>query len=178
VRRIYDIHLKEFLQAWLPDGQFSTDLAAHQTMTDIDVEAALTDAAARSNAPGHDPAMRIRHHKHFRVLYDRNPDDERTNRDAAKRIAKAAGDEFGVDKVRYDSYRPSGEAPDFPVLERDGRIASAQAMSSVMAQLPQVRAEFVFIAPETFEKAKKWLRDNRESIVNTDKEKEYGLDCA
>ena len=33
VRRIYDIHLMDFLKEWLHDGKFSTDLSDHLKMT-------------------------------------------------------------------------------------------------------------------------------------------------
>jgi HD superfamily phosphohydrolase len=34
VRRIYDIHLKDFLKEWLPNNAFSTDLQQHMEITD------------------------------------------------------------------------------------------------------------------------------------------------
>jgi HD superfamily phosphohydrolase len=37
VRRIYDIHLKDFLKNWLPGGWFSTKLGKHLVLTDNEV---------------------------------------------------------------------------------------------------------------------------------------------
>ncbi len=45
VRRIYDIHLVDFLMEWLAMGTFSTDLSELLCMTDIEVTAALLKAA-------------------------------------------------------------------------------------------------------------------------------------
>ena len=47
VRRIYDIHLRDFLKERLDDGVFSTDLEGHLRMTDNEVTAALREAAHR-----------------------------------------------------------------------------------------------------------------------------------
>jgi uncharacterized protein len=44
VRRIYDKHLKEFLQEWLPGGKFSTKLEDHLKMSDSDVLTAIRTA--------------------------------------------------------------------------------------------------------------------------------------
>src|SRR4051812_30164980 len=34
IRRIYDIHLKDFLKAWLQNGAFATDVDGHLSLTD------------------------------------------------------------------------------------------------------------------------------------------------
>ncbi len=50
-RRVYDIHLKDFLAAWLSGGKFPTDLDLHLRGTDNEVYVGLLDAAR-------DPASR------------------------------------------------------------------------------------------------------------------------
>ena len=45
VRRIYDIHLKDFLKTWLPDGQFPIEVEPHLLRTDNEVTVALLAAA-------------------------------------------------------------------------------------------------------------------------------------
>jgi len=45
VRRIYDIHLKDYLQNWLPEGRFSTAVDAHMSLTDNEIISALRKAA-------------------------------------------------------------------------------------------------------------------------------------
>jgi HD superfamily phosphohydrolase len=47
VRRIYNIHLKDFLQSWLPGGRFPTDLRQHLQITDNEATAAM-----RCDSPG------------------------------------------------------------------------------------------------------------------------------
>jgi len=79
IRRIYDIHLKDFLKDWLPDGRFSTDVDHHLSLTDNEVISALRIAASDSEKQGHKHASRIINRKHFKELYERNPEDVAIN---------------------------------------------------------------------------------------------------
>jgi hypothetical protein len=65
VPRVYDIHLKNFLQKWLPGGGFSTRLVDHLAMTDNEVLSAILAAERDDQHPGHDPARRIVHRDHY-----------------------------------------------------------------------------------------------------------------
>src|SRR5436853_514966 len=73
VRRIYDVHLMEFLREWLPDGAFPTAVDQHLRLTDNEVTAALLEAAFDPSKVGHTHACRIILREHFKVLYERNP---------------------------------------------------------------------------------------------------------
>ncbi len=44
IRRVYDIHLKDFLIEWLPGGKFSTKLNKHLNMSDVEVLSAIRKA--------------------------------------------------------------------------------------------------------------------------------------
>ena len=90
VRRIYDIHLKDFLKAWLPGGRFPTDVPSLLKMTDNEVSAALLRAARDKTHPGHAPARRIVRREHFQLLYQRNPDDLARNPEAGRAVFRAA----------------------------------------------------------------------------------------
>ncbi len=59
VRRIYDIHLKDFLQDWLPGGRFSIDIDDHMSLTDNEVTSALRRAENDERQGGHEHARRI-----------------------------------------------------------------------------------------------------------------------
>ena len=131
VRRVYDIHLKEFLKAWLPNGQFSTGLKDMLNMTDVEVTHALRQANSETSDLGL-LADRIIRRQHFKVLYQRNPDDIRKNPDAASAIYEAASEEFGSDNVRLDQDKKGGGTPEFPVLSKDGRIVSSLTQSQVL----------------------------------------------
>ncbi|MEW6249087.1 MAG: HD domain-containing protein [Planctomycetota bacterium] len=172
VRRIYDIHLKDFLKAWLTGGEFPTAPGNHLRTTDNEVMAAMLNAARDSSAAGHDHACRIVQHEHFRVLYKRHPDDVKKNPEAAKAIFQAATEKFGEDNVRQDRYRGKGGITDFPVRLKDGRTASSLSVSEVLNKVPVAAFDYVFIAPGLEDEAKGWLKENREKIIQPAREEE------
>lgn len=165
VRRIYDIHLRDFLSAWLRGGKFSTDIADHLRMTDNEVSAALFEAASDPTKPGHEKARRIVHRGHFRVLYQRHPEDLEINIEAGQAVFEAAKQKFGADNVRHDSYTQRGSEIDFPVQTKDGRIAPSISISEILKNLPISAIDYVFIIPEKLDEAKSWLNDNRAQII-------------
>jgi hypothetical protein len=165
VRRIYDIHLKDFLKEWLPDGKFSTDIDKHTAMTDAEVTTALLSAAFDNTKLGHKHARRLMRREHFKLLYRRNPSDIKINPESGKAIWKAAEEKFGADCVRYDSYSQKGGAPDFPVKMLDGRIESSLSISDALQRLPVVALNYVFVDRGKYDEAEKWLERNRETII-------------
>jgi uncharacterized protein len=172
VRRIYDIHLKDFLISWLQGGKYPTDLEAYLAMTDAEVISGLRSAAGDSALPSHDPASRIVTRQHFRLLYDRNPSDLIRNSKAGSSIYSAACEEFGDVNVRYDSYAQKNVPIDFPVETRDGRIESSLALSKTLSDLPIAAVDYVFIEPKLRDKARRWLQDNREAIIAKEEEEQ------
>jgi len=165
VRRIYDIHLRDFLKAWLDKGRFLTNIEAHLRMTDNEVTSGLLAAARRKGSAGHDPASRIVKRDHFRKLYERNPLDVQENSEAASAIFKAAEEEFGSANLRFDQYPAKGGGHDFPVLLSDNRIVRSGAASAVLLKVPPIAAEFIFVTPDKRDKAVAWLEANRNSII-------------
>lgn len=166
IRRIYDIHLQEFLSEWLPNRRFSTDLEDHLRMTDNEALAAMLSADLDEGSKGHAHARRIVRREHFKILYQRQPSDVAVNPDAAKAVYGAAANKFDADNVRYDEYRGrGGGVSDFPVLTKDERVVSAIALSDVLKNLPVTVSETVFIAPNLTKDAKKWLDGNRTQAI-------------
>jgi HD superfamily phosphohydrolase len=167
IRRIYDIHLKDFLAAWLDGGKFPTDLELHLRCTDNNVNAAILEASTDPVAKGQDAARRIADHEHFKVLYQRHPDDVKVNPEAGKAIFEATKVKFGDENVRRDSYTQKREPSLFPVLLKDGRIEPAEKMSEVLQHLPVVAVDFVFIRPDLWSAAVTWLNANRQELITT-----------
>ena len=170
VRRIYDIHLKDFLAADLPEEKFSTDLESHLQKTDNEVNGRILSAARDPALPGHDAAGRIVGHKHYKVLYQRHPDDIRVNPNAGKAVFDAAEAKFGAGNVRHDSYTQKRDPVLFPVLCKDGRVVTASQLSEVLQHLPVVAVDFVFINPDLLKNATAWLQASREQIIQAPKE--------
>ena len=170
VRRIYDIHLKDFLKSWLPDGVFSTAVEDHMTITDNEITASILEAAGNADLEGHKSARCIINREHFRCIYQRNPEDILKNSDAATAIFNAACDRFGAENIRVDRYKQKGGGPDFPVYTRDERIISSLVISEVLTQLPVIATDYVFVSPEIRVEVEKWLEQNREAIIQPKEE--------
>ncbi|HAG11109.1 MAG TPA: hypothetical protein DCK76_06960 [Desulfotomaculum sp.] len=66
VRRIYDIHLKDFLIEWLPEGRFPINIEELLKITDNEVLAALLAAARIESGKGYGPARRIVKREHYK----------------------------------------------------------------------------------------------------------------
>jgi HD superfamily phosphohydrolase len=169
VRKIYDVHLKDFLSLWLngqnADGRFPTTLDGHLALTDNEVMAAILKAARDPGSPGHDAARRIVVRDHFRLVYKRDPLDAGVNPDAAEAVYTAARERFGAENVRRDARPAKSEGVDFPVLTKDQRVKSSLKVSDVLLNIPSTAFDFVFIEAGLTEEAEKWLRDEKAKII-------------
>jgi hypothetical protein len=110
-------------------------------------------------------ARRIVLREHFKVLYERNPDDVKINPEAGKSVFEALSTEFGQEHFRHDRYHQSTGAPDFPVRMRDGQIVSSLAVSDTLNRVPIVSVDYVFAERSIVSKASAWLRKHRADIV-------------
>lgn len=173
VRRIYDIHLKDFLHNWLKEGKFSNILDTFLELTDNEVTTEYLSAARNASVKADDPAKRIVFRNHFKVLYERHPEDHKRHPEPGRVIYEAASKEYGKDFVRHDQYSKEGGVTDFPILSKDDRIVSSLNLSKVLKDIPHAGIDFVFIDPQKRDEAKNWLKDNREGILGeAKKEKE------
>ncbi len=165
VRRIYDIHLKDFLKTWLPGGLFPTSIEDLLQLTDSEISSELFKAVREKKHPGHEPARRIAKREHFRLLYQRNPADRKINLEASEEIFKAACEKYGESEVRYDNYTQPGGGLDFPILTRDNRIMSSLSMSETLERMPVIAIDYVFINPSIRRNAEAWLHKDRDRII-------------
>ncbi len=70
VRRVYDLHLRDFLQGWLDGGKFSADWEAMMNYTDHEVTAAIRRCATHPDHRLHELASRLVSRKHFRTVFE------------------------------------------------------------------------------------------------------------
>jgi uncharacterized protein len=173
VRRIYDLHLKDFLHEYLPGGKFNTDLSSFIHLSDNQLISAMMSATEGPASNLRTCARRIINRNHFKVMYRRHPADAQYRVFAPGRVIyEAAKAEFGDGSVRYDTYSKEAGAIDFPVLyEDDGRIMSSLSASEALSKIPDALIDFVFIDPDKRDEAQKWLEKNREKILIRAKEK-------
>jgi len=172
IRLIYDQHLRDFLIAWLSEnklfgGTFSTKLDNHLMTTDNEVNVAMRTAAFDSRKPGHHAARAILAHQHFKVLYERNPQDIKLNSEPGATIRDAAISKFGADAISYSNPKLKSVGADFPVQMRDDRVLAAIAVSDTLSLLKPRAIEYVYVKPERYDEAIKWLQENKEEILST-----------
>jgi hypothetical protein len=170
IRRIYDIHLKDFLAAWLDGGKFPIGVEQHLQLTDNEVYAALYQAARDSSRLGHNSAIRIAQHDHYKLLYQRHPDDVAVNSNSGEVIFKAASEKYGESNLRRDKYSQKGEVTRFPVQSKDGRIVQADQMSTVLKNLPLVSIDFIYIMPDLVNQASEWIKKERKTLIHPPQE--------
>ncbi len=169
IRRVYDIHLKDFLVAWLAEkhgGKYPTDVDKHLSITDNEVLAAMLEASTDPALAGHDPARRIVTHQHFQPFYRRIEEDVRINPEAASEVFQAACDEFGKANLRYDRCGTRGGSDlDFPVVRSNGDVVSSLVVSATLPTVPRISSEYVFADRDIVDNAKAWLSEHRHEII-------------
>jgi HD superfamily phosphohydrolase len=147
VRRIYDIHLKDFLLAYLPGGKFSVDWKEFLKVTDDEILSALRLSLADTSDKNHELAARVIGRKHFRTVYELiSPHKLKCPTIFDDAVQFALG-EFGEENVRSDSYTPKSEASDFLVIMDDGSPKSSLDISSVVPHLPTFEIGLIFLPP-------------------------------
>ena len=166
VRVAYDFHLKQFLQAWLQEGRFSTDLVSHQKLTDNEVLAAILDASGDSSSLGHEAAKRIMNRKHFRQLFVPTRVDKEQHENPLEAAFEAVKDQFNEDLVQRSEYAQSSPDLRFPVRDTSGEVVSSNDISVVLPNVPIVDVGFILVAPEIMDTASKWLDSNKGSILS------------
>ncbi len=170
VRRIYDIHLKDFLKTWLPTGFFSTEINQHLRLTDNEVISALRKTAEDRSHGSFMHSDRIINRKHFKLIYSRNPNDIILNVDAVDRIWVTLVSKYGKENLRRSSYIEKGNLIDFPVQEYDQTIISSVYESDVLKTLKPIHIDYIFINPDLKDETRKWLAKNKNEIIQNTKE--------
>jgi HD superfamily phosphohydrolase len=174
VRRIYDIHLKDFLKERLKGGCYPTETEPFFEYTDAEIVSAMRKAARDTEQPGHVHAKRIINRNHFRVLHKGLLSDIIASGGVmkGKQIAGAAAKQFGAENVRHDAYPPKQSRIEFPVLERDGSVVSSHAESQALSKIPGAAFDYVFIDKEILPQAEEWYKKNKDSLMAIDEGEE------
>lgn len=174
VRRIYDIHLRDFLMAWLPEGKYSIEVKDHLRSSDNRVLTGMYDALDHKDRPTYIHAKRILCREHFRPVWERNPTDIKVNLDAGRLVYESISEKFGVENVRRDSYPPKAVTTEFPVKVYDGNVFSSTALSHILQNVPQAVVDFVFVEKSRVREVKEWLNANKDNIITPIEEKDDG----
>lgn len=172
VRRVYDLHLIRFLEEWLPGGRFSVELGEHLAMTDNEVLSNMASSARNAEALGHDPARRILRREHYKLLYDRTPDEAARNPEVVSVVAREVEREFGQGTVITDEPGDTKKPPDFPILTSGGDVVSSESVSDLLKHMPVISLGYAFIRPDLYEKGREWLSQRRADLTRPPDEDE------
>ena len=165
IRRIYDIHLMDFLKNFLKCGRFGTNTTSHLALTDDRIFSEIFKAFLDDNHPNNRLARRIMGREHFKCVYSRNASDIGVHPEAGRVMFEALREEFGLEFFRRDWYRQRSGAPHFPVEMRDGRIESSVAISAILESLPLISVDFVFADRDIYDEVVDWIVNNRVDIL-------------
>ncbi len=139
VRRIYDLHLIEFMSLLYGENGYPVDPQFHLGQTDNEVMSAMRSIKKDKRNAAYSAADAILGRGHFRLVYSFNPSDQGVLRAAveagrvkpdvdkplnspAYQLAKALSTKFGSSNVKTDLYVQGSSESVFPVLMGDGRI--------------------------------------------------------
>jgi HD superfamily phosphohydrolase len=100
VRRIYDVHLLDFLSAYLPEGRFPQDLERYIVYTDETVHAAIAKSASETGDLA-EVASRLVGRRHYRLADEITAQDKARDPEVFDKLTQYASDRFG-DLVRTD----------------------------------------------------------------------------
>ena len=165
VRLIYDRHLIDFLRKWLPGGRFPTDLESHLALTDGKVGAAIWAAADDPAAAGHRWAQILARREHFKTIYEPHPGEEERYREEGEAVEREVRARFGADAVRTALADNKGGKAEFPVLLRNGDLASSTAVSGLLGRIPDIYRYYVYTDRTVHEPARDWLAKNLNNII-------------
>jgi hypothetical protein len=105
VRQIYDLHLGEYLDGWLPGGRFPASLDEYLALDDAVVEAAYRADARNPLSPRHALASRLTGRRHFRMAAAVLPAHRRASPGLFPRIQREITAAFGPEAVRFTELR-------------------------------------------------------------------------
>ena len=166
VRQVYDLHLADFLRAWLPTGQFDPSPQKHLLVTDNEVNAAMANACRQAGAPGHEAAKCVLTRRHFRRIYEENYKDRMKNLQAFDLVKAALEARYGTDRVKWKRIAQKRQGKQFPVLLSSGDVESSINLSETLGNIPVVSSAILFVDPEIRDEAISWLSTTREDILS------------
>jgi HD superfamily phosphohydrolase len=164
VRRVYDIHLKEFLQAWRPDGKLPSDWTELMQLTDHEVLTAMRLAARDPSSKCHELATRVLSRKHFRTIYELVSPHKRQSPRILEELKVATIKQFGQEKILSDQYGPKSETNDFLIHTDDNNVVSSSQVSGVIATLPPIEIGLIFAHPSIANEARTFVNQQLKTI--------------
>ena len=152
-RRTYNIHLQEFLKAWLPAGTFSSDWQELIKITDDEVLAAIRTATLEVTHPQHILASRLMGRQHFRTAYQLLPSHKQKRPTIFSELCDFTSNRYEADKVRIDLYSPTTVPNDFLVVTQTGSVESSLAVSPIVERTNLEEIGLILVEPSLKDEA-------------------------
>ncbi|MER9455742.1 HD domain-containing protein [Mesorhizobium sp. M0478] len=182
IRRIYDLHLIDYMVSHYGANGYRKDVAFHLSQTDNEVMSSIRAAFGNSDAPGHDSAQAILRRGHFRSVYSYNPTDQEVLRGAiesgslepdinkplnspAYQLGKILSKNFGEANIKTDFYIQGSSPALFPVLMPDGRVESSVSVSPILANFPLMTVDSIYASPAIAEDVRAWIARERNAVL-------------
>lgn len=163
VRRVYDVHLKDYLKAWLPGGRYPSGWKELLKMTDTEVISAMRSDFADESSDRHATVARVIGRRHYRTVFEAKGDDFVKGEAMLIDMQDRLSNEIGADSVRRDWMKPKQEVNRFPVIDDENQVQDSILVSHVIAQIPPVGFGFVFVAPDKVAVSRKAVQEYRSS---------------
>lgn len=171
VRRIYDIHLQDFMRACFPKG-YPVKVKKFLEISDSAVLQKLYAAAMDGSKAGHEDAARLTQRKHFRRIYQQSKADVQIGLqkgifEPGQILYERLSQEFGKENVKYDAGSKKHKRVDFPVVSEDAQkfLLASQEMPTINS-VPDVESRYIFVRPDIVSKARSFLEKERQEILS------------
>ena len=157
-RKIYDFHLRQFLEEWLPTGVFPVSARKFLRLTDIDVWDGIRKSARNKRASGHMSARRILERGHLKFAYWHRPQDR--DFDDIVQDAKSKFEKEFASKQIVNLSAEKKKPDEFPVLDKNGQTLSSESVSEFRKGDMQPSFGYVFADEKILPKVKEWFEQN------------------
>ena len=166
VRRVYNLHLQDFLHEWLEEGKFPTDWEKLMEFTDHEVIAGIRSSAANPLDRLHELASRLIARKHFRTVFELLSSHKEKRPTVFEDLLDFARNTCGADQVRFDHFGPKSETNRFPVLTEDGTAANCLSVSNVIANMPAIEIGLIFVPLEVADQSKRQIGSELKRLLS------------
>ncbi len=139
VRRIFDVHLADFLSCYLPGGRFPAELDKYIQYTDDAVQPAIAEAAGQTGDLAQ-LASRLVDRHHYRLAFEVTGKKREEDLEFFPRLAEYARERFG-DLVRTDEVGKelsTLEQGDLYIVDDDGEAKDIFEKSQVVGLLKPI----------------------------------------
>lgn len=173
IRRIYDIHLKEFMNEYYKDG-YPVSYDEFLSISDCNILDVLHKSLNNSQDAYYIYGKRLLKRNHFKCIYHQTAMDVQFLSERGDMVAPSAligkklSDYLGDENIRVDTGMKRHKRVDFPVVleETSGRVLMASQEMPTINSIPNIEAGYVFVHPEFKEKALDFINKNKNTLFD------------